>query len=105
MYATPTCACTFFLSVVKSRTSFRVYEFNKLVNCLCINSGQMYFNFSCCQSNSQNLRWMSEGSLTSEMVVVVVVVCGQMWRVRMMKEPGSDQKRENEMAFDLVGRW
>lgn len=22
-----------------------------------------------------------------------------------MKEPGSDQRRENEMAFDLVGRW
>lgn len=22
-----------------------------------------------------------------------------------MKEPGSDQRRENEMAFDLAGRW
>lgn len=25
-------------------------------------------------------------------------------RVGLMKEPGSDQRRENEMAFDLVGR-
>lgn len=48
---------------------------------------------------------MKEGSLTGEMVVVVVVACEWMGRVRLMKEPGSDQRRENEMAFDLVGRW
>lgn len=67
-----------------------------------MNSGQ-YFNFSYCQSHSLNPRWTSGGSLTTEMVVVVA--CGWMWRVRLMKEPGSDQKRENEMAFDLVGCW
>lgn len=98
----------FFFFPSKSKAQLWLYEFDKLklIDCLCITPGQTYFNFGSCQSHPLNLRGMSEGSLTGETVAVVVVVvaCGWKGRVRLMKEPGSDQRRENEMAFDLVGR-
>lgn len=58
----------------------------------------MYFNSSFCHSSK--LRERRKVSLTGKMVAVA---CGWMGRVRLMKEPCSDQRRENEMAFDLVG--
>lgn len=75
-----------------------------MINSFCVASVKIYLDLLPVSSSKSGgdeylqFNWGNAGGASSEWVYG-----GGMGR--LMKDPGSDQRRENEMAFDLVGCW
>lgn len=94
-----------FSPIIEAKHSFEVIS---RLNFVCIASGQTYFSF-CDAATSSKSVGAGEGRLTGQMMVGAhawVCVWGEEeGGLRLIKEPGSHQRRGNEMAFDLVECW